>query len=410
MRVAYFLNDFPSMSQTFVLNQITGLIDLGAEVEIFSFRKNPSDTVHEIVYRYGLLEKVTYIHGMRAKRAHRATAIVKKIFTRGGFKNLLPVLKGLNIVKFGRVAHTLQLSADIIQITGNRSFDIVHCQFGTIANRVLNLIEAGGLSGKLVTSFRGYDATRYALENPGIYTRLFVKGDHFLPVSQSLSETIKKLGCSQDKITVIHSGITLEHFEYQKDKYPEHGPLKVITVARLVEKKGIEYSIRSIATVADKGKDLLYTIVGDGELLEKLQRLVDQLGVNDRVIFAGWKTHSEVIDLLSDSHILLAPSITATDGDQEGIPNVMKEAMAMGLPVIGTIHGGTPELVQHEKTGFLVAERDSESMADYLLELCNKPDIWPGLCRQARQFIELEFDSLKLNQKLLNLYHDLSRK
>ena len=110
-------------------------------------------------------------------------------------------------------------------------------------------------------------------------------------------------------------------------------------------------------------------------LRDELKEIINKLGIANQVSFLGWKTHSEILALLRQSHVLVAPSVTADSGDQEGIPNVMKEAMAVGLPVIGTIHGGIPELVENGKTGFLVAERDVDSLADTLVYLCEHPEI-----------------------------------
>jgi len=408
MRVAFFLNDFPSLSQTFILNQITGIIDLGGEVDLYAFRKKSPDAIHEIVYQYELLEKVSYLHALPSGRKTRLASFIKLITSKNILKCMQPFIKGMNVFKYGRASRSLQLPADIVQISQPRSYDVIHCQFGTIANRVLNLIETGILSGKLVTSFRGYDATRYVLENPGIYDRLFKRGDYFLPVSHSLRKTIEKLGCPEDRIMVVHSGIQLDQFKYAAIKHPDNGPVKVITVARLVEKKGIEFSIKAVAHAISEGVDIHYSIVGDGELLGNLQAIAADNNIEDKVTFLGWKTHNEVMSLLTSSHILLAPSITAENGDQEGIPNVMKEAMAIGLPVIGTLHGGTPELVEHEKTGFLVAEKDSDAMARYLKYLCEHPDIWEKIGLAARHFIEKEFDSQALNNKLLGVYQKLS--
>jgi colanic acid/amylovoran biosynthesis glycosyltransferase len=407
MRIAYFLPEFPVLSQTFILNQITGMIDLGAEVELFAFEELSANRVHPIVNEYQLLGKVVYLNRPRGGKLGKVARFLALLASSRSMSILIPTVRALNARKFGRAASSLQLPLNVLQCGPGRVFDIIHCQFGSLAPRVLDLIEVGSLNGKLVTSFRGFDATMYVRQHPGVYDYLFHKGDLFLPVSQSLRRAITELGCPESRIKVLHSGIQTDHFTFRQKTFPEDGVIKVITIARLVPKKGVDIGIRSVAKAILAGKRLHYSIVGDGVLLEKLKELVDQLGVANEVSFLGWKTHEDILGLLSDSHILVAPSVTADTGDQEGIPNVMKEAMAVGLPVIGTLHGGIPELVEHGRTGFLVAERDVDSLAGMLVYLCEHPEVWATVSMEARRFVEAEFDSARLNENLLEIYRAL---
>jgi len=118
----------------------------------------------------------------------------------------------------------------------------------------------------------------------------------------------------------------------------------------------------------------------------------------------GSKSHDEVVQVLAQSHILIAPSVTAADGDEEGIPNTLKEAMAMGLPVISTLHAGIPELVEDGVSGFLVPEHNVEALADRLMRLVDHPETWAAMGRAGRRQIEAEFDTDRLNDELLVLY------
>jgi colanic acid/amylovoran biosynthesis glycosyltransferase len=108
--------------------------------------------------------------------------------------------------------------------------------------------------------------------------------------------------------------------------------------------------------------------------------------------------------MMESSHILLAPSVTAGDGDEEGIPNVVKEAMAVGLPVVSTVHAGIPELVVDGESGFLVPERSVDDLAERIMYLCDHPEIWPQMSRAARRKVETEFDIGRLSMDLIALY------
>ena len=408
LRVAFFLNDFPVLSQTFILNQITGMIDLGVDVDIYAFRENKLEKRHEIIDQYNLLERVKYLSDAPKKRMAKLLHILRAILSSRSIKNFKPVFKSFNFIKFKRASRSLQLPCDVLHFNGCASYNIIHCQFGTIATRVLNLIEVGQLRGKLITTFRGYDATNYARQHPGVYNRLFAKGDYFLPVSESLKTSLIGLGCPDNKISVLHSGIKTENFSYKQRKISKGESINLLTIARLVEKKGVDIAIKSVAQVISDGVDVHYSLIGDGRLRDQLVDLTEQLGIADKVTFLGWRTHNEVIAQLDASHVLIAPSITADNGDQEGIPNVLKEAMAVGLPVIGTLHGGIPELIEHNKSGFLIAEKDVDALADSISYLYHHTEIWGTISLSARRVIEEEFDSNMINAKLLDIYNDLS--
>ena len=160
----------------------------------------------------------------------------------------------------------------------------------------------------------------------------------------------------------------------------------------------------TILCVRRKGK---VVIAGDGPLRNDLERMVTDLGLGAEVHLAGPKTRDEVLTLLGEAHLLVAPSVTAASGETEGIPNVLKEAMATGIPAIGTWHSGIPELVTDGVSGLLVPERDVDALAEALVTLVDHPGRWPAMGLAGRQRVEAEFDSDKLNKDLVELYEQL---
>jgi colanic acid/amylovoran biosynthesis glycosyltransferase len=169
----------------------------------------------------------------------------------------------------------------------------------------------------------------------------------------------------------------------------------------------LEYAIRAIARLKASGRRLVYTVAGEGPLRAHLDRLIGELGLQAEVQLVGPKDKGEVVALLGLSHLFIAPSVTAEDGNQEGIPNALKEAMATGIPVISTRHSGIPELVESGESGFLVPERDSDALAERLAYLVDHPECWPSMGRAGRERIEAEFDSEKLNEELVELYREV---
>ena len=178
----------------------------------------------------------------------------------------------------------------------------------------------------------------------------------------------------------------------------------VATVARLVEMKGVAYGIRAIACAYECGEDVVYHIVGDGPLRGELEALSHELGIADHIRFHGALPNDAVVALLAQTHVLLAPSVTAANGETEGIPNAVKEAMACGVPIVATRHSGIPELVEDGISGYLVPERDAPALAKRLLDLSRQPECWPAMGRAARAKIERDFDSNALSDALVELY------
>lgn len=405
------MDQFPSVTQTFILNQITGLIDRGCKVEIFSDKRSYDSKVHDDVKTYNLLSNTTHLGGFSEKKIweNKFFRIVQGI----GYifqyiaKHPFPILNALNIFRYGKKAASLYLLFIVVSILKRGQFDIVHCQFGTLGLKAMFYRELGVFSGKLIVSFRGFDVTQYLLNRPGIYDALYQKGDLFLPVSETLKKKLIENGCEKEKIIVHHSGIDCAKFQL-KDRWRTNGePTKVLTIARLTEKKGIAYATEAVARLVSSGRKMNYIVVGEGKLRSNLERLINTLCVENSVRLTGWRNHEEVTLLLNDAHVLLAPSITADDGDQEGIPNAIKEAMAVGLPVVSTWHGGIPELVEDGVSGFLVSERNADELADRLAYLADHPEKWSEMGRRGRDKVLESFDINKLNDILVKIYSNL---
>ena len=180
-----------------------------------------------------------------------------------------------------------------------------------------------------------------------------------------------------------------------------------VSTGRLVEKKGLEYSIRAIARIMQHHPNIRYTIIGDGPLKPDLQQLIEELALSQQVSLLGWRKQEEVIKILDRSQILVAPSVTAADGNQDAPVNTLKEAMAMGLPVIGTLHGGIPELIEDAVSGFLVPERNPEAISEKLSYLIEHPEIWVPMGQTGRAYVEKHYDMHKLNDELVDIYQQL---
>jgi len=153
-------------------------------------------------------------------------------------------------------------------------------------------------------------------------------------------------------------------------------------------------------------KNMELNIVGTGKLRGKLEGFIRKNNLND-VHLLGYQPHSKVIEEMSKSHILIQPSVTACDGDKEGIPNVLMEAQATGMPVLSTFHSGIPEAVIDGKTGFLVEEKNSDALSEKLEYLIENQDLWSKLGKAGREHVERDFNIIKQTRRLEEIYDGL---
>ncbi|MDQ0458003.1 glycosyltransferase [Rhizobium paknamense] len=316
----------------------------------------------------------------------------------GGFASLRPHLT--------RLPYSLRDKASTLMETAAastlNSFDVLLAHFGDNGIRVCRHKKRGLVHPPLVTIFHGADVGVPRKENRlGDYRDLFRLGALNLPVNGHFREVLIGAGASPDKVEVHHMGIDVEQIPFRwRDRQGDI--LQLISVCRLAEKKGIEFSLRALGqlTTARPELDWRYTIIGDGPLRGELEKLSADLGIAERVQFLGSQPHKVVKNWLARAHVFVLPSVTAQNGDVEGIPVALMEAMAAGLTVVSTRHSGIPELIEHGVGGFLSPERDVEALAANLAWIIEHP----GECRQiavaARRKIETDFNDTVLNDQL----------
>jgi len=413
MKIAFLVWQFPVLSEPFILNQITGLIDRGHEVDIYPCsvdQEKPSSTakIHPAVAEYNLLDR-THHAPKRPKNSLKrwlkaVTLLLMKFpYNPSGcwrlFKNCFLTNKEAS----------LKLLYRAIPFLNQSNYDIIHCQFGTLGMVGLSLRQAGVIQGKLITTFRGIDISSYVAEKgERTYEPLFKAGDFFLANCEFFRRKAMAIGCPENKIVVHGSGIDCRRFAMKSRQFAEDGKINLVTTGRLVEKKGIKYCIEAVAQLAQTYPNLEYHIIGEGELRQELEQQIKNLKVSHIIKLLGWKNQSEIVDILNQAHIFIATSLTAADGNQDAPVNTLKEAMAMGLPVISTFHGGIPELVEDGISGFLVPERNSESITEQLLYLIENPQLWAIMGKAGRLQVENKYDMEKLNDELVTIYSNLS--
>ncbi|WP_278075238.1 glycosyltransferase [Mesorhizobium sp. WSM4884] len=382
MKICFVVDKFPSLSETFVLDQIAGCLEHGMEV--------------------GVVCNETTFGRDRNVDDQRWQALPGKVVCWwGSLGRYRPLLRKWS----GRLWDKLSTAIDVVHAHKLRKADVIVAHFGTNGLRVARVIKRGRISAPLVTIFHGNDVGGPMHDNTlARYKTVFENGVLQLPVNAFFRDALIEVGAPPAKVVVHHMGVRPGEIEYRWRSW-EQDTLSFISVCRLTEKKGIEYALRALASLPRR--NWIYSVIGDGELLEGLKRLAGDLGIADTVTFLGPRPHAEVKQRLRDAHVFVLPSVSAPDGDLEGIPVALMEAMAAGLTVVSTYHSGIPELIQDQKTGFLVPERDVEALAGKLSWIAENPKLCEPIALAARSKIEADFNADVLNERFAQIATEL---
>lgn len=263
----------------------------------------------------------------------------------------------------------------------------------------------------MVVSFHGADV-QVNFDTPiarRLFRELFTSCTLVLARSESLAASLVALGCSPEKLRIQHTGIPLDTFRYVARQRPADGAWRLLQACRLIQKKGLELTLRVFAAFSKLYPNSILTIAGDGPLRGSLERLATELAVREKIQFAGFVSEPALLTLYYRSHLFLHPSEQTPDGNREGVPNSLLEAMATGLPCITTRHGGIPEAVTHLESGILVEESDLGGIVHWLERLATDDHLRNTLGKHAAQAVTAKFDLTTQIQKLEETYLNLRR-
>ena len=406
MKVGFFLLKFPLSSETFVLNQITAFIDMGFEVEIVALQKGDTQNTHAAWTKYNLAARTRWLQdeptGKVAKLRHRASQTLRGIHRKNTWQ-------ALNLKRYGAESRNLILSAICGQGATPFRAEVFIAHFGPAGVTAAKLRELGVIRGKIATIFHGIDISSREVLNHYTpeYQQLFRRGDLMLPISDLWAGRLQKMGCPREKIAVSRMGVDMTRFSPRPVKAPAT-PLEIISVARLTEKKGLHVAIEACRQLKEQGVAFRYRILGIGPWERRLRTLIEQYQLEDVVEMPGFKPSHEVKAMLDDADVFLLPSVTGADGDMEGIPVALMEAMAVGIPVVSTLHSGIPELVEADKSGWLVPENDARALAQRLAAFSQlDTDELAPVVKRAREKVEHDFNQQVINRELASLLQAL---
>ena len=295
---------------------------------------------------------------------------------------------------------------EVIKLMERRPADLMHIYFGHTGVHLLPFIKEW--DKPCVVSFHGMDIQPRP-DQPGYddaMRELLQTAPLLLARSHSLMDRLAAMGAPRDRLRLNRTGIPLEAFPFLQRPAPADGAWQLVQACRWIAKKGIRTSLRAFARFRERFPAAKFILAGDGPLRGEIERMVGELELGNSVELRGFLDQAGLAQLYAASHIFLHPSEITEDLNQEGVPNSMLEAMATGLPVAATLHGGIPEAVSDGVTGFLVDERDDEGLASALLRLAGDPAMWARMGAAAAQSVQEDFSQVRAIEKLEGFYDE----
>jgi len=399
MDINFLVEKFPSTTQTFVQNQVVGLLNQNQNVSVFAESRPDAETIHDVVKEYDLDRRVIYSNAPQSYQD--GLRLLSDSIT--------PLLRNERIslqvilTELATGTSAPRRLSNLKNLSESDVADIYHAHFGTVGNRFLSFMNCHNVP--FVVSFYGRDASQSLRENSHIYDKLFERADAVTVLSEDMRSTIVEAGCPEEDTSLVPLSIDMDRFPY-RERSLDSGSIQLLTVARFVEKKGIVYALEAVAAIAEN-YELQYTIIGDGERRDLIEAKIEEHSLEDVVDLRGWQPQSVVADEMAKAHLFLLPSVTAENGDKEGTPTVLLEAQSMGLPIVTTHHAGIPEIVDDGETGLLVPERDTEALTDALQALLSEPERWSLMGRRGREHIEQNHSIEAVTGDLMELYNSV---
>lgn len=379
--VASYIADFLKLDQLHVYRQVTGL--QGVECHIFTH--NRENAIHFPYHQ---------------RRVH----VLKKPRTRWWRRLVHRTLRDepWQIYRW-------ELRRWVLDLT-RVDARVLHIYFGHVAPQFIPLMKAW--PHPVVVSFHGADAGvdmrkpryREAMQE------VFRLASRLLCRSESLAADIIALGADERKVALQRTGIPLEEWPFRERAEPEGGAWRIVQSCRFIEKKGLDLTLDAFARIAPAFPQARLELMGDGPLMPALREQAERLGIADRVELPGFLKPASVKKRLLAAQVFLHPSRTTSDGNREGVPNSMLEAMASGMPVIATRHGGIPEAITDGESGLLVRENDADALAAALRRLLEDAELRARLAAGGRASVERTFARAAQIEKLEACYKDLMQR
>ncbi len=390
-RIGYVVKRYPRFSETFIVNEVLAHEAAGAELELFSIRPCTDTNFQNTISR--VRAPLTRLSSVSTKWS----AIWPQLQTASRqFPQLWDVLGKEQLEDALTVAQGIELAAHVRA----KNISHLHAHFATL--------QAGVTRIAALLAEVPYSLTAHAKDifhnsvDDRLLERRLSDAAAIVTVSQfNVSNLASRFPQIQDRLHCVYNGLTLAELPY---KSPAQRAARIVSVGRLVEKKGLDVLIKACALLRDQSFDFDCEIVGSGEVENALRQLIEQHALEDAVTLTGPLPQSEVKRKLHEAAVFAAPCIVGQDGDRDGLPTVLLESMALGTPCVSTDVTGIPEVIQHKSTGLVVPQHDAAALAAALKTMLTNRELRVEYAEAARTLIDEKFDSARTAQQIRELF------
>jgi glycosyltransferase involved in cell wall biosynthesis len=402
-KVAYLTKRFPRLSETFILHEIIGLERAGVRLALYSVADPGEGLTQPDVAE--VRSSVTYVRSTGPLRflkgiastisAHAKLAVTDPRRYRAAF-----AAARLDRARSGTIRPFLDAGRLAVQLN-HRGVGHLHAAFAHGPASTARLVNM--LTG-IPYSFSAHAKDLYLSDGEDLAAKA---GDatFVLTCSRAARDALVMRAGSPKKVILAYHGVDSERFRpAHSDTAPPRGPARILAVGRLVEKKGYPVLLEALAAMAHAGAEFQCEIIGGGPDREALEALAQSFDISDRVAFAGSRTQQQVAASLNQADLFVQSSVVLADGDRDGIPNSLLEAMATALPVVASEVCGIPEAVVHGSSGLLVSPGDPKELAEALGLLIRDPELAQRLGRGARLRVVEHFDRRRCIQEIAPLF------
>jgi colanic acid/amylovoran biosynthesis glycosyltransferase len=379
VKIGYVVKRYPRYSETFIVNEILAHEAAGMEIEIFSLLPPEDGHFQDVISR--VRAPVTYLPSKGLKVAEFWSVLEEagETFPEGWLS--LEAARGED-ARYVYQAMVLAREARL------RAISHLHAHFATAATTVARL---GARFGGVPYTFTAHakDIFHESVRPADLRRKLADAAVAVTVSDYNLAYLRENYGAAAQHVRRIYNGLDLERFPYRS---PRERPPRIVGVGRLVEKKGFVDLIEACAILADEGRRFTCRIVGAGEEEVELRARIARLGLEARVELLGPRPQSELVRLVQGAAVLAAPCVVGADGNRDGLPTVLLEAMALGTPCVSTDVTGIPEVIRGAETGLMVPQWDPAALAAAIGRLLEEPDLRVRLADRARPLVEAAFD------------------
>lgn len=406
LRIAVVVGSFPTVTETFIVNQIKSLLDKGHDVTILAYRKGNPRAIHQVIKDYNLLDKVQYQEEIPESKIRRVGFLLSWLINKFFRIHWSPFFRTLNFFNFGIQSSSLSLFYKGLWFLSNGTYDLIHVHFGQNASVIADLKNKGILNNaKLIVSFHGYDLIpNKAASSRSEYNLLFKEAELFTVNTQYTKDILLNVNPKLNNIHVLPVGLDTSFFYRKKDL--SDGIFTILFCGRLVNFKGVECTLDIMQELIKRGHtNLKLEIIGEGDLRDTLIEKIQDYNLHSYVVFHGSLSQEQIRDTMERSNIFLFPGITEEiTGRAENQGLVIQEAQSMQLPVLVSDAGGMKYGLLPDISGFVIEENNILGFADAVERLLRDRMICQSMGIDGRAFVVKYYDNEVLVNKLIDLY------